>query len=123
MTVRESTVAEIEVEGREVTVDVVAPPRLKMAFGVLPQLPDALNVEEDPPLTPQEAVDTAHILIDATTDLPRDLIEQLPKSAIEELGSAASLVIEEQTRLWERSDGSEDGGSVGEGPTMGAEAQ
>jgi len=105
MTVREDTIASIEIENREVAVDVVAPTRLEMLFNVFPRLPDAMDdVEDYDALTPQEQVDAAHVLIDATTDLPLDLIEQLPTSAVEKLGDAASLVIDQQVRHWKRRD-------------------
>lgn len=103
MTVNESTIASIDIEGRTVDVDVVAPTYNEWRALVAPNLPNAyFEVEDDDELTMAERVETAEVLINACTNLPPDLIEQLPMSATSSLTDAVNTVMDKQMRHWER---------------------
>lgn len=91
------TYVPIEIEGRTVTVEVQSlHPLTRMQLAM--ELSDILAIEQDEQLTLEEMQEVGVTLLTHQTDLPRDLIEQLPFSAHARLVKAADQVEQEAMR-------------------------
>jgi len=103
---RATTDVPVTIENRDVTITVRAPtPPARMMLAA--SLPDVLlEAESDEEvmgaLTLEELQTACEDLVYQTTDLPREVVEQLPGSALQRLAEAAADVIEADYRQEQR---------------------